>query len=79
MEVEVALYATLIGYHPEKGGNRPFRVEIKKGSVVSDLLAELGIGEGEAKQVFIRHKSRPFDFPLEDGDHVAVFPAIAGG
>jgi sulfur carrier protein ThiS len=52
---------------------------LPEGATVKDLLKHLGIGEGEAKQYFIRHKSQPADYKLEDGDRVAIFPAIAGG
>jgi sulfur-carrier protein len=79
MEVTVALYATLIRYNPEGTGNQPFKVQLPEGVTVKELLKHLGIGEGEAKQYFIRHKSQPVDYKLEDGDRVAIFPAIAGG
>ncbi len=79
MKVTVTLYATLTKYHPEGKRNEAFSVELPEGSRVKDLLDHLGIKEGEAKQVFIRHKSRPEDFPLEDGERVAIFPPVAGG
>ncbi len=79
MEVTVALYATLIRYNPEGSGNQPFKVHLTEGATVKDLLNHLGIGEGEAKQYFIRHKSQPVDYQLEEGERVAIFPAIAGG
>ena len=79
MEVTVVLYATLIRYHPEGGGSRPFAVQLPEGAAVKDLLEKLAVGEGEAKQIFIRHKSRPLDYPLEDGERVAIFPPVAGG
>lgn len=79
MEVTVALYATLIRYNPEGSGNQPFKVQLPAGATVKDLLKHLGIGEGEAKQYFIRHKSQPADYKLEEGERVAIFPAIAGG
>ncbi len=79
MKVTVTLYATLTKYHPESKGNEAFSVELPEGSRVKDLLDHLGIKEGEAKQVFIRHTSRPEDFTLEDGERVAIFPPVAGG
>jgi len=79
MKVTVTLYATLGKYHPEGRGSESFSVEMPGGSRVKDLLDHLGIKEGEAKQVFIKHKSRTEDFPLEDGERVAIFPPVAGG
>ncbi len=79
MKVEVILYATLSVYHPQGEGIAKFTVELPEGSKVSDLLKYLDLKRNEAKQVFIRHKSRPDDFLLRDGDRVAVFPPVAGG
>jgi len=79
MEVTVVLYATLIRKNPEGTRNKPFAVELPEGATVKDLVEHLGIKENEAKQVFIKHKSRPEDFVLEDGDKVAIFPPVGGG
>ncbi len=79
MKITVTLYATLTKYHPEGKRSEPFSVELSEGARVKDLLDHLGIKEGEAKQVFIKHRSRPEDFPLEEGERVAIFPPVAGG
>ncbi len=79
MKVKVTLYATLIRYHPEDKRNEPFAVELPEGATVKDLLDKVGIKAEEAKQVFIRHRSRPDDYTLEDGDEVAIFPPVGGG
>jgi len=79
MEVTVTLYATLIRYHPEDKRNEPFTVQLPEGATVKDLIEKVGIKEGEAKQVFISHKSRPDDYVLEDGDKAAIFPPVGGG
>lgn len=79
MKITAVLFATIMHYHPQGKGNEPFTVELPDGSTVGDLIEHLGIKEGEAKQVFIGHRSRSFDHPLEDGDRVAIFPPVAGG
>ncbi len=79
MEVKVRLYATLSQYNPEGQGNNPFSAEIAAGATVEELLLQLGLEKGEVKQVFIRHKARPFNHKLTDGDQVAIFPPVAGG
>ena len=79
MEVTVVLYATLTKYHPEGKGNDQFTVEMPEGATVKDLIKEVGIKENEAKQVFVKHKTRPDDFVLEDGQKVAIFPPVGGG
>jgi len=79
MEITVVLYATLTKHHPEGKGNQPFAVELPEGSRIEDLLDHLGVDKDEAKQAFIRHKKRPWDYPLKDGERVALFPPVAGG
>ncbi|MEW5784915.1 MAG: MoaD/ThiS family protein [Bacillota bacterium] len=79
ISVTVVLYATLGRYHPEGSGTAPFSVKLKPGVVVDDLLTYLGISQGEAKQVFSGHLSRPGSYRLQDGERVAIFPPIAGG
>jgi len=79
MKIEVALFATLATYHPEGKGTEVFSVYLPEGAKVEDLIEHLDIKNNEAKQVFVRHKSRPVDFLLRDGDRVAVFPPVAGG
>jgi len=79
MEVKVRLYATLSEHNPGGQGNKPFTAEIPEGSTVVDLLEKLGVEKGKVKQVFIRHKSRPLDYQLEEGEQVAIFPPVAGG
>lgn len=79
MEVKVVLYATLMRHHPKGEGNKPFTVQLPEEAKINDLIEQLGIKEDEAKQVFIRHKSRPKDYILEDGERVAIFPPVAGG
>lgn len=79
MEITVVLYATLIRYHPQGEGNKSFTVQLPDGAMVKDLVKHLGIREGEAKQVFIKHKSILYDYVLQDGERVAIFPPVAGG
>ena len=79
IKVKARLYATLSSYNPTGEGNSPFQVELPEGSTVNDLIKMLGIKEGAVKQVFIRHKARPLDYRLEEGEQVAIFPPVAGG
>lgn len=79
ISVTVILYATLGCYHPEGRKNEPFTVKLPAGSRVGDLLKQLDIPPGEAKQVFVEHRSCSGDYLLQDGQKAAVFPAIAGG
>lgn len=79
MKIVVVLFATLVDYHPQGKGTEPFMIELPEGSTIKDVINHLGIVNNEAKQAFVRHKSRPDDFQLQDGDRVAIFPPVAGG
>ena len=76
--VTVVLFATLGRYNPTGKGSQPFPVTMPSGSTVGSLLEKLEV-KGEAKKIFIDHRSRENDFPLQDGRRVAIFPPIAGG
>ena len=79
MNIKVRLYATLSDQNPEGRGNEAFTVRLPDQATVADLIEQLGIDIEDVKQVFIRHKARPFDHKLTDGDQVAIFPPVAGG
>jgi len=75
-EVQVNLYATLRQY---LGGRRSAAVEIEPGETVREVLARLGVPTEQARLVFVDAKAARLDHPLEGGEQLAVFPAIAGG
>jgi sulfur-carrier protein len=75
-EVEVKLYATFRQY---LGGRPSAAVEIEPGVTVGKVLARLGVPTEQARLVFIDAKTASLDLPLQGGEQVAVFPAIAGG
>lgn len=76
--VTVRLYAMLREYGPE-GGRRPFRVELPEGADLKSLLVRLRIPESLSKTAFVNNVAHQQDFPLSDGDEVALFPPVAGG
>ncbi len=47
-------------------------IEIPEGSSVKDLLHQLKIPEERVRMIMINGKG--FDFSIEDGDRVALFP-----
>lgn len=77
--VEVALFATLRKYHPGGDSSEPFLLEIPEGSSVLDLLNQLQIPPEESWHVFIDSHSQERGYILQNGERVALFPAIAGG
>ena len=78
--VTVKLKATLGQYRPAGVEiNTAFPVELPVGATVGELADRLGIPRRMVKLVFIDHKQRANDAPLADGEHLEVFPPIAGG
>lgn len=79
INVQVRLYATLRKYRPEIPHGQSFTVKLATGTKITDLLQELGIPEGETKQVFVNGIVQDAESHLADGDRLGVFPPIAGG
>jgi molybdopterin converting factor small subunit len=79
IEVEVRLYATLRKYNPEAGTGEPLILQMPEGARLADLLARLGVPDGEVKTTFVNNRRQDEDYQLRDGDWVALFPPVAGG
>jgi molybdopterin converting factor small subunit len=88
MKVIVKLYATLtqniskdiLSEHPE--GIRsgiPFEVTIPTGSTLSDLVTHLSLPEDVVKLTYVNGLRKEFNYQLQFGDQVGIFPPIAGG
>ncbi len=74
--VDIRLYATLRAY----AADRPsVRAEIEPGQTVEDVLRALGVPVEQARVIFVNSRAAPPSYPLQGGERVAVFPAIAGG
>jgi molybdopterin converting factor small subunit len=75
-QIQVNLYATL---RKHTGGAGSLEVEIEPGATVAELLDQLGVPADQARVVFIDTRSASFSDPLNGGEQVGIFPAIAGG
>lgn len=75
MHVHLKCYATLSGYQPESHENYP----VHDGKTVLNLIEELKIDPKEVKVCFLNGRAVPFETQLQDGDRVALFPAVGGG
>ena len=79
ISIEVALFATLRTYNPNGESSELFRMQMPKGTTIADLLKELQIPLGESKQAFVNNRRQQWDYILQEGERVAIFPPIAGG
>jgi len=82
MRITLRLYATLRDYLPDTGGG-PEIIELPAGATIPEALATRAVPIGLAHIVMVggRHVVRQdlATRQLQDGDELAVFPAIGGG
>ena len=83
MKIKLRLYATLQKYLPPGTSNSETDMELPEAATIPEALGVLGLPMTLPHIIFIngRHVLRP-DFStrqLQDGDIIAVFPAIGGG
>jgi len=83
MKIILRLYATLRDYLPEETGGREAALDLPEGAVIPDALAVYSVPLNLAHIVLINNRQvlRPeiATRQLNDGDELAVFPAIGGG
>jgi sulfur carrier protein ThiS len=83
MKIKLRLYATLQKYLPTESSNSETTLILPDAATIPDALGVLAVPMNLPHIIFIngRHVLRP-EFPtrqLQDGDILAVFPAIGGG
>jgi molybdopterin converting factor small subunit len=74
MEIEVRLFAGLRQFAQQNE-----KIELDDGKKVSDLLERLGIPPSKVAIILVNGRHAEQDQPLQDGETVSLFPAIAGG
>lgn len=83
MKIKLRLYATLQKYLPPGTSNSETEMELAEAATIPDALGVLQVPMTLPHIIFIngRHVLRP-EFTtrqLQEGDILAVFPAIGGG
>ncbi len=53
-----------------------FNVELKKVRSVKDLIESIGVPHTEAELIFVNGKSIDFNYQVQDGDHISVYPTV---
>lgn len=76
MKVSVKAYAFLKEYLPDGGQTT---LEVPPGATIGDLSAMLGLPAERIHVIFRNNRHAEREDPLQDGDHVAFFPPVAGG
>ncbi|MCD6135469.1 MoaD/ThiS family protein [Candidatus Bipolaricaulota bacterium] len=75
IEVDLLLFATL----RRRGLKSQQRITLQASTSVRGVAEALAIPQGEIHLVFINGRAASFDQDLQDGDRLALFPAIGGG
>jgi len=79
MKIDLALFAYLSTYQPDgQGGRHPRTLEYPEGTVISDVITDLGLPDGP-RVVFVNGRHAPESQTLHPGDRLAIFPPVAGG
>ncbi len=80
MRITVKLFANLAQhYQPTRRPGERIALELPEGSTVREVLAYLGLPEGEVKVIFVNGRAVGRDRVLMAGDELGVFPPIGGG
>lgn len=78
MNVDVALFASLSGFHAAEGGGRTRSYELDEGTRIADVIALLGLPD-QPRIVFVDGRHADEDQELHEGQRLAIFPPVAGG
>lgn len=74
--IEVHLYGALRRYadHQTVNSDSVVLVDVQTRDTVRDALKRLGIGDGEASNVFLNGRLATLEAPLKNGDRIGLFP-----
>lgn len=78
MKVDVALFASLSGFHAEPGAGHTRSYELGSGTTIADVIAALGLPD-QPRIVFVNGRHAPETAELHEGERLAIFPPVAGG
>jgi molybdopterin synthase sulfur carrier subunit len=79
MKVDVALFANLSDYQPDRAGGRHARAfDLPDGTTIADVISTLGLPD-QPRIIFVNGHRKPEPSALQNGDRLAIFPPVAGG
>lgn len=73
MKVKIKLFASLRKFGPDEQV-----VELPENATIDDAINSLNIPKIALLKI-VNGEHRPANYPLKDGDDLALFPPIAGG
>lgn len=78
MNVDVALFASLSGFHTQEGESRTRTYDLAGGTTIADVIEMLGLPD-QPRIVFVGGRHAPETAELCEGQRLAIFPPVAGG
>lgn len=83
MQVKVKLFATLMDYLPPGTRGNEIALDVGDDASVSEIIGRFALPERMTHLVlvngyFVARDARP-TWQLKEGDHLAVWPPVAGG
>lgn len=78
MKVDVALFASLSGFHTEPGEGHTRTYEFEPGTTIADVIAGFGLPD-QPRIVFVGGKHAEETAELHQDERLAIFPPVAGG
>ena len=77
-EATFRFYAELNDFLPPEMGQRPTSHPIYERQSVKHLIESLGVPHTEAELILANGKAVDFDYMVQPGDHIAVYPHFTG-
>jgi sulfur carrier protein ThiS len=78
MNVDVALFATLSGYHTEAGKGHTRSYELEPGTTIADVIVAFDLPD-QPRVIFVDGRHAEESAELHEGERLAIFPPVAGG
>ena len=78
MDVDVALFASLSGFHTKAGKGHTRTYELEPGTTISDVIGSLELPD-QARVIFVDGRHAAESTELHEGERLAIFPPVAGG
>jgi molybdopterin converting factor small subunit len=79
IQVEVRLHASLESVRPGLKAGEPFLQELDEGTTVEGMTERLSLPQKSVHLVLVNGRVCAVDYPLSNGDRVALFPPVGGG
>jgi molybdopterin converting factor small subunit len=79
VQIEVVVFATLRKYLPELALGETRKLQVSPGATVAEICETLKLPREEVKVVMRNNRQAEMDTVVEDGDRLALIPAVGGG